>query len=147
MTNLLSGPSLFPSLTNRFSDLLSDDSFFNIDTINGLRSSMPAANVKENEKEFCIELAAPGLKKKDFTINLENGHLIISSDKTEEKTSEAEGFTRREYSYKTFTRSFVLPESVNMDEIKATYENGILTMTLPKKEEAIKAPVQTIKIT
>ncbi len=147
MTNLLSSPTLFPSLTGRFSDLFNDDPFFSLDTANGKRSSIPAANVKENEKEFTIDLAAPGLNKKDFQINLENGYLIISSEKKEEIEKVEDDYTRREYSYATFSRSFMLPESINLDKIKANYDNGVLTLKLPKKEEAIKSPSQQIKIT
>ena len=98
----------------------------------------PAVNIKETEKSFDIELAAPGMEKKDFKIDLKNGVLTVSAKhetKTEEN-DEKNNYTRREFSYQSFSRSFTLPEDkVNTEEINAKYENGILQVYIPKKEK------------
>lgn len=103
-----------------------------------LFEQLPAANIKENDNEYLIELAAPGLSKKDFHLNIENDNLIISAEKEEEKKNEEENYTRREYNYQSFSRSFNLPLTVQSDKIEAKYEDGILRLRLPKKEEAKK---------
>ncbi|HNW97136.1 MAG TPA: Hsp20/alpha crystallin family protein [Bacteroidales bacterium] len=97
---------------------------------------VPATNIKENEKSFEIELAIPGMKKEDFKMNLENNVLSVSSEKSSEKKEEKENYTRKEFQYGSFCRSFTLPKSIETDNIKAVYENGILKIELPKKEEA-----------
>ena len=94
----------------------------------------PSANIRETPKEFLLELAAPGLERKDFNIEVKNGMLCISSEKEEEKKEE-NGYYRREYSYNSFSRSFTLPENVKEEKIDARYENGILRVSLPKKKE------------
>lgn len=105
--------------------------------------SMPAVNVRELADEFRIEVAAPGFNKEDFNINVENNVLTISSEKEQEQAEPREGETvsRREYMYGSFQRSFNLPTSANSDQINARYENGVLRITIPKREEAkTKAP-------
>jgi len=97
---------------------------------------MPAANIIENDKTFEIEIAVPGMKKDDFKINLENNVLTVSTEKESEKSEETRNFTRKEFVYGSFRRSFTLPKIVETDHIKASYENGILKVELPKKEEA-----------
>src|SRR5690606_30001297 len=87
----------------------------------------------EHEKNFEIELAAPGMKKEDFNITVENGVLTISSEKEEKKEETEKNYTRKEFSYSSFTRSFTLPENVSEDEIKAHYENGILKLVVAKR--------------
>jgi HSP20 family protein len=96
---------------------------------------IPATNIIENDNTFQIELAAPGMQKEDFKINLENNVLTISSEKKTEKKEEMGNYTRKEFQYGTFCRSFTLPKTVETEKIKAVYENGILKMDLPKKEE------------
>lgn len=96
---------------------------------------IPATNIMENENSFQIELAVPGMKKEDFKINLENNILTVSSEKTTEKKEEKENYTKREFHYGSFSRSFTLPKTVESDKIKAAYDNGILKLELPKKEE------------
>ncbi len=100
--------------------------------------SMPAANITETEKSFQIELAVPGMTKQDFKINLENNVLTISSEKESEQSKETKSYTRKEFTFGSFTRSFTLPKIVETEQIKASYENGILKMELPKKEETAK---------
>jgi HSP20 family protein len=109
--------------------------------------SMPAVNVVENNDNFRIEVAAPGLEKKDFKIDLENNLLTISSEKEERNESKEEGkYMRREFSYSNFRRSFSLPNSVDAEKISANHRDGILNITIPKKEEAKQKPPKQIAI-
>jgi HSP20 family protein len=105
----------------------------------------PMANIIENEKDFSIELAVPGMSKDDFNINLEDDILSISTEQKEMNEENKMNYTRREFRYDSFSRSFSLPESVNQDKIKADYNNGVLTITLPKSEET-KIKGREIKI-
>ncbi|NLM93842.1 MAG: Hsp20/alpha crystallin family protein [Bacteroidales bacterium] len=109
--------------------------------------SMPAVNVVETNDNFRIEVAAPGLEKKDFKIDLDNNVLTISSEKEERNESQEEGkFMRREFSYSSFRRSFSLPNSVDAEKIKANHKDGILSIILPKREEAKQKPPKQISI-
>jgi HSP20 family protein len=114
----------------------------------GSNQTLPAVNVRENDNEYMIEVAAPGLTKNDFKINYENGRLTISSEKKEEKKEKNESrMTRCEFSYQSFQRSFSVPEHVvNADKISATYHEGILHVALPKREEVKPKPAKEIKI-
>ena len=107
---------------------------------------IPNVNVIENTDNFEIELAAPGLQNKDFKAEVNNGVLNISAEKEEESTKEDKNFRRREFSFTSFSRSFVLPENVAADKIDANYKNGVLKLTLPKKNSSPKTPVKQIKI-
>ncbi len=125
-----------------FNDFFTDmDRMFNNDFYlmpmqlrNQMQASMPAVNIREKENEYMIEVAAPGMKKEDFNIDMEEGMLTISSQKEEEKTDDKKDFKRREYNYSSFSRSFTLPENVKPEEVKARYEDGILSLTVPKKQ-------------
>jgi HSP20 family protein len=97
---------------------------------------MPAANIIENEKSFNIEIAAPGMKKEDFKLKLENNVLTISSEKESENSEETTNYTRKEFMYGSFSRSFTLPKIVETENIKASYDDGILKIEIPKKDEA-----------
>jgi HSP20 family protein len=113
------------------SDFFDNEKFFDSDL---LRNRMlPAVNVKETEKNYEIEVVAPGRSKKDFKISAENGVLTISSEQKEEKEEKEKEYTRREFSYSSFTRSFTLPENANEDEVKANYADGILKLEVAKK--------------
>ena len=110
--------------------------------INGLWGktlTMPAVNIKEDKDAFRICVAAPGLEKKDFNIDVDGNMLTISSEKEENKEEKDERHTRREYNYSSFNRSFTLPDAVITDKIEAVYEGGELKVILPKKDEAKKA--------
>jgi HSP20 family protein len=135
--NLATG---FPSLFN---------DFFNDEVLsNRMLGTVPSVNVKETDDSFFIELAAPGLKKEDFTIEAHNENLIISATvetETDEK-SENGKYTKREFNFNSFKRSFTLPESTNTDGIAANYKDGVLHISIPKKEEAKEKPARTIKI-
>ena len=124
---------------------LIDDLFINQDW-NQISASVPAANIIEADDHFNIELAAPGKKKSDFTIELDEGVLTISSE-TQTKSTEKDGsFTRKEFGYSSFKRSFNIPETVSADKISASYKEGILTVSLPKKAEALPQPKKLISI-
>ena len=134
-----------PSLLDRFFDGEMFDwtnrNFSNTNT------TLPSVNIKENADAFTVEVAAPGFDKSDFKLELNHNTLTISSDKKVEKeTKEGEFFTKREYSYQSFTRSFTLPQIADGERIEASYENGILTVGIPKKEEAKPKPARTIEI-
>ncbi len=105
----------------------------------------PAANIIDNEKDFTIELAVPGMAKDDFSLNLEDDILTISVERKEEEVKEDRNFTRREFRYDEFSRSFSLPDIVDQEKIKADYKNGVLSVMLPKSAEA-KVKGREIKI-
>ncbi|MCK9204264.1 MAG: Hsp20/alpha crystallin family protein [Bacteroidales bacterium] len=112
----------------------------------GKRFSDPAANILENTDSFELDIAAPGMKKDDFRINLDNNILTISSEMEDEKREEGKNYSRKEFYYGSFSRSFTLPKIIDLEKIKADYENGILKITLPKKEEAKLDARKEIKI-
>jgi HSP20 family protein len=103
--------------------------------------NVPAVNITEEKDDFKVSLAVPGMKKEDFNIDIEGNMLTISSEKEEAKEEKEKKFTRKEYNYSSFSRSFTLPEDVNKEKIEARYENGVLILSLPKKEEAKKVAV------
>ena len=127
------------------------DEFFGKDFLSNLVEnqcdfSMPAVNVVETKDNFRIEVAAPGLNKEDFKIDLHNNLLTISSE-TEEKSEENdEKIMRREFSYCSFKRTFSLPDLVEHDKIAASHKNGVLYIEIPKREEAKEKPVRQINI-
>jgi len=110
-------------------------------------TTLPSVNIKENTDAFSVEVAAPGFDKADFNLELNHDLLTISSEKkVENETKEGEQFTKREFSYQSFSRSFTLPHTADGDKIEASYENGILKVQIPKKEEAKPKPSRTIEI-
>lgn len=110
------------------------------------RNSVPGVNIIETDDSYKLQMAAPGLKKEDFKIKVENEVLTVSSETKSESTEKNEKYTRKEFSYGSFLRSFTLPEIVDMEQINANYENGILSLVLPKKEEAKPKAPKEIKI-
>jgi HSP20 family protein len=111
----------------------------------GKMLTVPAVNITEDEKSFKLSLAAPGLNKEDFHIQVDGTMLTISSEKEEKKEEKNEKMTRNEYNFTSFTRTFNVPEDIEMEKIVANYENGVLNLMLPKKEEA-KRMMQTKNI-
>jgi len=110
-------------------------------------STLPSVNIKESADNYQVEVAAPGMDKNDFKVVLEGNLLTISSTKQQEQTNEQESFTRKEFSYQSFQRSFELPKNVVEEEhISARYENGLLQLTIPKKEESKQKPPREIEI-
>lgn len=136
---------LFPKLFSDFFDKeLTDWSSNNFSDTN---TTLPAVNIKDTKDDYVVELAAPGMSKKDFKISLNDNLLTISSEKKTEKKENDEGYTRREYSYQSFQRSFTLPANVvDSDKISAEYKDGELRITIPKKEEAKPKAPKEIKI-
>ena len=132
----------FPSIID---ELLKPDWLGGMQNFN---TNVPAVNIKETDTSFGIELAAPGKNKEDFNIEIDHNVLTISSEeKTEKEEKSNEGkYTRKEFSYASFRRAFTLPETVNTDSINATYENGVLHVALPKREEALPKPKRLIEI-
>lgn len=108
--------------------------------------SLPKVNIKETAEAYFVEVAIPGLKKSDFQVDLDNQILTISSEVEEKNDETQENYTRREFGYSSFKRSFTLPESVDDGKIKAKYNEGILSIHLPKKEEAKQKPPRSIQI-
>jgi HSP20 family protein len=135
----------YPSLFDRFfeNDLF-DWSSRNYSNTN---TTLPSVNIKESSENFEVEVAAPGLTKDDFKIELNHNLLTISSEKEiENETKEGQQFSLREFSYQSFSRSFTLPNTADSEKIGAKYENGILRIVIPKKEEARPKPARQISI-
>ncbi|MGJ1382685.1 Hsp20/alpha crystallin family protein [Sphingobacterium siyangense] len=110
-------------------------------------TTLPSVNIKETTDTYEVEVAAPGLEKNDFKVTLDGNLLTISSEKENQQVSEQQNFTRREFSYQSFQRSFQLPKNVVDEEnISARYENGLLLLSIPKKEEAKQKPPKLIEI-
>jgi len=134
-----------PSVFDRFFDGEMFD--WNNRNFSKTNTTLPSVNIKENAESFAVELAAPGFEKADFKIELNRNMLTISSEKKlENETKEGEVFTKREFSYQSFSRSFTLPQIADGDRIEANYVNGILTVSIPKREEAKPKPARTIDI-
>lgn len=125
-------------LPSVFDDMFRTDWLGGTTNVNSIGTSIPAVNIQESDENFLVEVAAPGKSKEDFNIELDNDVLTISSeDKKEKETTDQNGrFTRKEFSYSNFKRAFSLPESVDSSKISASYNNGVLEIALPKKEEA-----------
>ncbi|MGN8055415.1 Hsp20/alpha crystallin family protein [Pedobacter sp. 22163] len=132
--------TLLPGFNDIFESVLGD-TFFSDRRIN----SLPAVNILESGEEYHIELAAPGLKKEDFKVSVERDMLTISTGQYSENNTSEKTYNRREFNYSAFTRAFTLPESADVDRIQANYIDGVLKLTLPKKEEA-KAVSRQIEI-
>ncbi|MCM4170600.1 Hsp20/alpha crystallin family protein [Arenibacter sp. TNZ] len=131
---------LFPALMSEF---LRPDWFGGVDNF---KQNVPAANVKETDSEYVLELAIPGRKKEDFNVEIDKDILTISSEVKNEEHKEDDGYTRREFVFSSFKRVFSLPETISMDKINASYTDGILKFVLPKKEEALPKPKRLIEI-
>lgn len=112
----------------------------------GREMNIPAVNITEHDDEYKISLAAPGLKKDDFKIDVDGNMLTISSEKEENKEEKDKKFTRKEYNYSSFSRSFTLPEEINREKIEAKYEDGVLKISLPRKEETKKPTAKHIAV-
>lgn len=108
--------------------------------------TVPAVNITEKKDKYKVELAVPGMKKEDFSVDISGSMLTISAAKENENEETDKKYTRKEYSYSSFSRSFTLPAEVNKSKIEATYKDGLLTLVLPKTESAIKDDTQRIKI-
>lgn len=141
---------MLPMITRRNYKPLTLSDFFNEDffpTFNRNSNSLPAVNIREDEKAFYLELAVPGMNKNDLKIEVQDDVLTISAEQKEDKQEDYEGYKRREFSYSSFCRSFYLPEDVNGEKIGALYKDGILNVEIPKlEEEKKKEKTRTISI-
>jgi len=142
MLPILKSKSFFPSIVDEFFGKDYLPNLFEFQT--GI--NMPSVNIIEGKDDFRIEVAAPGLEKGDFKINLENNVLTISSEKEQKREEKDERYMRREFSYTSFNRSFSLPQTVDADKISASHNNGILAISIPKREEAKVKPAKQIEI-
>jgi HSP20 family protein len=123
------------------------DSFFKDNFLNDTDwTTSPAVNIAETKDGFRIEVAAPGLNKEDFHINVDKNVLLISSEKETSSETKEEKYYRKEFSYNSFKRSFSLPEDVDAEKIKAAHANGVLTVFIPKQDEAKEKPARVISI-
>ncbi|PHN03552.1 Hsp20/alpha crystallin family protein [Flavilitoribacter nigricans] len=141
--------SNFPTLPRLFDDFFTRDVFdWGNSNFSNTNTTLPAVNIVENNEGFLVEMAAPGMKKEDFTIELENEVLKITSHReTEQENKEDERYTRREFSYQSFQRTFHLPKTVVDDSrIEAKYEDGLLRIMIPKREEAKVLPPRQIQV-
>ena len=141
--------NVFPSVPSFFNRFFEGDMMdWSNSNFAGSNSTLPAVNVRENGDEFLIDVAAPGMTRDHFKVNYDNGRLTISSEIKDEKVEKPdEKYTRREYSYTSFQRTFTIPENVvNGEKISANYTDGILHISLPKKEEVKPKPAREIKI-
>ncbi|MEA4868498.1 Spore protein SP21 [bioreactor metagenome] len=138
----------FPMWTNIINDIFNHDwNDLSLRNYSLTNTTLPSVNIKENDESFDLEMAAPGMVKEDFKVEVNQGILSVSSEKrVENQEAESDRYTRREFSYQAFCRSFSLPSSVDSDKIMAKYENGILKVHIPKKEEAKPKPVRLIDI-
>jgi HSP20 family protein len=141
--------SMLPQWATLLEDVFGKDIIGEGFSAYGGQSNLPAVNIKETDEAYELEMAVPGLVKEDFKIELQNSSIMISAQKKhkEEENNPSRHFTRREFSYHSFTRTFKLPEGmIQGDKISATYENGILLITVPKSEEAKPKPTRSIEI-
>jgi HSP20 family protein len=146
--SLIKRENYSPTWSSFFNDFLNRDWYdWNNQNYSLTNTTIPAVNIKETENEFEVDMAAPGMNKEDFKIELNNNVLTISSEKqTENETKEGKNVTRREFSYQSFSRSFTLPAIVETDQITAKYENGVLRVNIPKKDEAKPKPMKQIAV-
>ena len=144
MTLIKTNENLVPFGLDNF---FTDDNFFNNKWLERkLKHTLPAVNIKENKHEFNIEFASPGFSKKDFKIDIDENVLTISANRDSEIIEENHNFTRREFSYNSFSRSFTLPKKANPDKIDAKYNDGILKLSIPKNEQTKLLPKKEIKV-
>ena len=148
MTLIRKTNNAFPAIPSFFDDFFTRDlGQRNFRNTPYYGNTTPAVNISENDDAYTVEVAAPGLGKEDFKIELENHVLTISSEREHGEEDKQKGYSRREFRYAAFRRSFTLPENaVEGSKVKAEYNNGVLNVNLPKKEEAKPKPVRTIKI-
>lgn len=130
----------FPSLRSAMEDLFSAD-FFN-KPFNGA-GFVPAVNVRDEEDRYELEMSVPGFKKSDFQITSEDGMLTISAETSTEHTEDKKNYTRKEFSSAAFSRSFMLPDNIKEDHVKANYQDGLLKITL---EKSVKGPTEKKQI-
>jgi HSP20 family protein len=140
---------MLPTITRRsfrpfYMPNIFDDDFFHV--LSNGTSSKPAVNISENDKNYVLEFAVPGIDKKDLKIDMNEEVLTISSENKNESEESKNGYKRKEFSYSAFSRSFYVPEDVNTEKIEANYKDGILSVSLPKQEEVKNKITRKIEI-
>ena len=125
-------PMMSQGIFNLLDDIFSEDFF--TPTMSHRRETIPAVNVRETEKAYELEMAVPGMDKKDINVEIEENMLTISSEMKEENNEENDGYSRREFRFNSFKRSFNIPEDSEASKIDARHENGVLYVSIPKKE-------------
>jgi HSP20 family protein len=133
-------PSVFDDFFKPWNEWFDNGSFW------GRTMNIPAVNITEHKDEYQVSLAVPGMKKDDFKIDVDGNMLTISSEKEENKEEKDKKFTRKEYNYSSFSRSFTLPEEINKEKIEARYEDGVLKIALPRRKEAKKLTAKQIAV-
>ena len=142
---------MLPVISKRMNHPSLADEFFGHDLFNDFfgwnrELTLPSVNIAESNNGYLIEVAAPGLSKEDFKIDVEDHVLTISSKKEEKKEDKGDSYIRREFNYSTFSRSFTLPEWVNEDKISASEKNGVLSIEIPRKDESKSRAPRSIRI-
>lgn len=125
--------------TDPWRDFLSVDNFFDSNWPRRWDKDLPAVNISENDRNYSLEVIAPGFEKGDFKLKVDDDLLTISAESKSENKEDDKEYTRREYSYNSFTRSFRLPDNVNDVNISANYKDGVLNIELPKSKKEVKA--------
>lgn len=145
MTLIRTSDRLYPALFNNlFGRELMD---WNNNGFSADNATLPAVNILENDDQIQIEVAAPGMKREDFKVDLENNRLTVSAEKEDQRNETNDRYARKEFCYSSFSRQFNIPvETINGDKIQATYKDGILLLTLPKREELKPKPARAIEI-
>ena len=149
MENLVKRNSSLPTLNTFFDDFFTKDVFdWNDKNFSTTGSNLPSVNLKETEDKLEVDLAAPGMKKEDFKVEIDNNMLMISSEKEEskEESRKKDNYLRKEFNYQSFYRSFYLPEYIDDSKVEATYKDGILHVSIAKKENGKKKTHKTIAI-
>ena len=145
MTLIRTSDRLYPTFFNNFFNRELQD--WANTGFSAENATLPAVNILEDENKIQIEVAAPGMKKEDFKIDLNHNRLTVSAETEEEKNESGERYSRKEFNYRSFRRQFNIPvETINGDQVQATYKDGILSLTLPKREELKPKPARTIEI-
>ncbi len=133
-------PSVFDDFFKPWNEWFDNGNLF------GRSLNVPAVNITEHKDEYQVALAVPGMKKDDFNIDVDGNMLTISSQKEESKEEKEKKFTRKEYNYTSFSRSFTLPEEINKEKIEAKYDDGVLKISLPRKEDVKKISAKHIAV-
>lgn len=145
-TLVKSNGSLFPNVPSLFDDFFTRD-FFHTPFIKRTEETLPLVNIRENESSYELEVAAPGMDKDDFSVELNNNTLVINANRTNHSEDKGENYTRKEFNYQQFQRSFQLPDKiVDGNKISAKYNDGILNITIPKKEKNVVDTSRRIEI-
>ena len=149
METLIKRNGSVPLVTTFFDDFMSRDLFdWNDKNFTAIGSNLPSVNLKETDNKLQVELAAPGMKKEDFKVEIDNNMLVISSEKKEEKEEKRkkDNYVRKEFNYQSFCRTFTLPEYIDESKVEASYKDGILHIDIAKKENIQKKAHKTIAI-